>query len=147
MSEWINNWTQHEDIRKEYKETKDCMVVSFAEVWGADYPSAHHHMRTQFKRQHRRGVPYKITREKVIDLCPKTLIRKGPYSKGNRITIKKFCQSHPEGRYWVFVRGHALAVIDGVVYDHSHRPSRQITCAYRVYPVKFYPEKYRDSLK
>lgn len=142
MIVWVDNWEQHKEIRAKYRETNDCMVVSFAAVWDAPYDKAHRHMALQFKRKPRRGVPYKVGRDNAISNCPKTVMRKGPYTKENRISLGKFCLAHPVGRYWVFVSGHALAVIDGVVYDHSHKPRRMVQIAYRVYPVQFYPEKY-----
>lgn len=143
MAEWINNWTPLKEIRDKYRESNDCMVVSFATVWQAPYEAAHNHMRIQFRRKPRRGVPYSVGRDNAISNCPKTIMRKGPYTKENRITLEKFCKVHPEGRYWVFVRGHALAVIDGVIYDHSHKPRRLVQCAYRVYPAQLYPDKYK----
>src|SRR5947207_9776266 len=111
------------------------MVVSFAEVWQSSYPSAHEHRRRAFKRKSRKGVPYNLGREKAIENCPKTIMRAGPYTEENRISLERFCKAHPVGRYWVFVRGHALAVIDGVIHDHSHKPRRMVQTAYRVYPA------------
>lgn len=118
------------------------MVVSFATVWDAPYEAAHHHMKTQFERKNRRGVPYSKGRESAMQRCPKTIMRDGPYRKDNRISLERFCREHPVGRYWVFVSGHALAVIDGVIHDHSHKPRRMVQRAYRVYPKALYPEKY-----
>lgn len=145
MADWIDNWEQHKEIRAKYRETNDCMVVSFATVWAASYESAHNHMRTQFKRRPRKGVPTKTGRDRAMQLCPKTIMRAGPYTKEKRISLEKFCIAHPVGRYWVFVRGHALAVIDGVIHDHSHKPRRMVQTAYRVYPVQFYPDKYNGQ--
>lgn len=142
MTEWVDNWEQYKEIRKKYRETNDCMVVSFATVWNAPYESAHQHIRTQFQRKPRRGVPYEIGREQAMQRCPKTKMRAGPYTENNRISLERFCKAHPEGRYWVFVRGHALAVIDGVIYDHSHKPRRMVQKAYRVYPASMYPDAY-----
>lgn len=144
-TEWIDNWEQHKEVRKTYRESNDCMVVSFATVWEASYASAHEHMRRAFKRKPRKGVPVKTGRDMAISLCPKTIMRAGPYTKENRISLERFCKAHPVGRYWVFVRGHALAVIDGVIHDHSHKPRRMVQTAYRVYPAALYPEKYQQG--
>ena len=140
IGDWVDNWEKHKEVREKYRETNDCMVVSFAEVWGASYESAHRHLAMMFKRKPRRGVPYANGRERVVENCPKTKIRRGPYTQNNRISLGNFCKAHPVGRYWVFVSGHALAVIDGVIHDHSHKPRRMVQTAYRVYPAAFYPD-------
>lgn len=142
VTEWVDNWEQHKEIRKKYREKSDCMVVSFATVWNVPYESAHHHMRTQFLRKPRRGVPYSIGREQAMERCPKTKMRAGPYTEKNRTSLENFCKAHPVGRYWVFVSRHALAVIDGVIHDHSHKPRRMVQKAYRVYPASMYPDAY-----
>lgn len=71
--------------------------------------------------------------DNVFQSVKKSKVRKGNYSCKNRITIKEFTIKHPNGRCFVVVRGHALAIIDGVVYDHSEKPRRQIQAAWRVY--------------
>ena len=35
----------------------------------------------------------------------------------NGMTINRFVKTHPRGSYYVLVRGHALAVVDGTVQD------------------------------
>ena len=46
---------------------------------------------------------------------------KGRDWEGNRAygayTIGKFIQDHPIGRFFVLVKGHACAIVDGVLYD------------------------------
>jgi hypothetical protein len=140
--EWIDNYPKYAAERKIMRETNDCTVVSFAEVWGIPYENAHKHIKNQFKRRHRGGVK---ARENVIANCPKTKIKKGPYTQENRISLGAFAKTHNVGRYWVFVRGHALAVIDGVIHDHSHKPRRQVIGAYRVYPRHLCPEWYDEN--
>lgn len=142
MADWIDNWESIQDIRTLYREKSDCMVVSFSTVWDIPYDKAHAHMRTQFRRKPRKGVPYTEGRDVAMQRCPKTVMVKGPYTEDNKISLERFCKAHPVGRYWVFVRGHALAVIDGVIHDHSHKPRRMVQCVYRVYPASLYPERY-----
>lgn len=130
---WINNYPKYKEERDKMKETRDCVVVSFSEVWGAPYASAHAHIRRQFKRRNRVGTSDLECRD-AINLCPKTKMAKKVWvKKEEQPTLATFCKEHPVGRYWVFVRAHALAVIDGVVYDHSYKPRRKVQYAYRVY--------------
>lgn len=141
MTEWVDNYDKYAAERKIFRETNDCTVVSFAEVWGIPYENAHKHMKQQFGRRNRCGTR---ARERVIEKCPKTIIKRGPYSRENKIGLAAFAKIHNVGRYWVFVSSHALAVIDGVIHDHSHKPRRQVIGAYRVYPRSMYPERYTE---
>jgi len=46
---------------------------------------------------------------------------KGRNSEGERVygayTIGKFIKDHPAGRFFILVKGHACAIVDGVLYD------------------------------
>lgn len=131
---WINNWPKHKEIKAKLKETRDCTVISFSEVWNAPYEAAHNHMKRQFGRKNRSG-PAWVNCEDAIKRCPKTKMDKlwGYKEEDKIITLGQFLKQYPTGRYWVFVRGHALAVIDGIVYDHSYKPRRKVKLAYRVH--------------
>lgn len=114
----------------DYKETNDCTVKAFAIAFNTTYAKAHNHLHKYCGRQRGKGIKSSRT-------IPKSLkhskVKEGPYSRSNRITLSQFCKKHPEGRYYVSVTGHALAVIDGTVYDHSDRPRRQVTWALRIH--------------
>ncbi|WKV20470.1 putative peptidase [Pseudomonas phage 16Q] len=132
MKEWVDNWPRYKAERDNMKESRDCCVVSFCEIWGAPYNLAHEHIKKQFGRKNRKGTPTVNCRD-AIARCPKTKMAKREWEGKDRPTIKKFCEMHPEGKYWVFVAGHALAIIDGVVYDHTYGPRRKVKFAFRVY--------------
>lgn len=134
MTEWVDNWPKYKADRDRMKETRDCTVVSFCEVWGAPYHLAHEHLRKQFGRRNRRG-PSWASVEDAVSKCPKTKMDKlwSIKESDKHLSLGQFCKEHPTGRYWVFVRGHALAVIDGVVIDHCHKPRRIVKLAYKVH--------------
>uniref|UniRef100_A0AAU6VXR8 Uncharacterized protein n=2 Tax=unclassified bacterial viruses TaxID=12333 RepID=A0AAU6VXR8_9VIRU len=131
---WVNSYPKYELERKRLKETNDCTVISFCEVWGAPYEAARTHLSRQFKRPARSG-PSWASCDDAVARCPKTKMERLWSTKepDKMITINQFCKKYPEGRYWVFVRGHALAIIDGVVHDHSHKPRRKVKLAFRVH--------------
>lgn len=131
----VNTYDCFRKESKSFNEHNDCTVISFATVWGCSYEQAHTHLKMAGGRQNRHALPWAACRS-VATWCPKTLIKAGPYTHKNRITLKEFCKQHPVGRYWVGVSGHALAVIDGVIYDHSYKPRRQVLMAFRVYGPK-----------
>jgi len=53
--------------------------------------------------------------------------------KHKPITIQKFLERYPTGRYLVRRRGHAFAIIDGIIYDHlTNTPLQRITDSWKV---------------
>ena len=116
---------------KKYNDTNACCVVTFCKVFDTTYDKAFLHLKSH-GRQTRKGM---FTRdiENMFLSIKKSKVRKGPYTKQNRITLGKFIAKHPEGRFFVLVRGHALCVIDGVLFDHNESTRRQVTSAWRIY--------------
>lgn len=43
------------------------------------------------------------------------------------------CIDTKKGKYYIVSRGHAYAVIDGVIYDYKESKRRQVIGAWRVY--------------
>jgi hypothetical protein len=41
-----------------------------------------------------------------------------------KMSLKTFCQHNPVGTFYVLVRGHVLAVIDGVITDRTKAGKR-----------------------
>lgn len=112
------------------KEANDCTVKAFAKVFNTTYERAHKHLKDNCGRKNKKGI---VSREVIPQSLKNTRFAIGPYTRQNRVTLKKFCEEHKEGRFYVSLCGHAVAVIDGVVYDHSDKPRRQVTWAMRVY--------------
>lgn len=52
-----------------------------------------------------------------------------------RGTIRRFCQLHPTGTYYVATSGHAMALVDGVLVDTAERgpDGRRVIGAFHVY--------------
>lgn len=136
--EWIAN-TEYDSVRRQLGEINDCTVTAWAKVFDCPYSKAHFYMK-RFGRHHRKGMTRKQIKN-AFDSVKKAKIKEGPYSASNRICVSHFCKNHPKGRYYVLVRGHAFAIIDGVVYDYYDGPRRQITYAVRVYLEKDIPNK------
>ena len=115
---------------KNMKETNDCTVKAFAVVFNTTYEKAHTHLKNHCGRQNRHGI---VSRVVLAPSLKRTKYKIGPYHSGNRITLKNFLEKHNEGRFYVCVRGHALAVVDGVLHDYKEALRRQVTWAMRVY--------------
>ena len=107
--------------------------MHFAEVFNTSYDRAHKHLKEHCFRLNGRGVLPKHFHKQLPQSIKRHKYVIGEYSRKNRITLSQFCKKHPLGRFYCCVRGHAIAIIDGIVYDHCHKPRRQITWAMRVY--------------
>lgn len=117
-------------------ETNDCVVRAFMMTLDLPYDKAHQFVADKFKREFRKGTytcrylsnvvgrqknGYKMTlmgyhpsrvfgdRKKLVN--PK-------YKKETGYTVKSFMEQHPVGRYFIIVKGHALALVDGVLYGN-----------------------------
>ena len=117
-------------------ETNDCVVRAFMMALDLPYDKAHKFVQDKFNRVNRKGTytarylsnvvghqknGYKMTlmgyhpkqafgsRKKLVN--PK-------YKKETGYTVKSFMEQHPVGRYFIIVRGHALALVDGVLYGN-----------------------------
>lgn len=123
------DWWKKE--RAELNETNDCTVRAFAVVLNTTYERAHSHLKNKCGRLDRKGIRH----SKMVNL-PDSLVNTkfaigGPYMEKTR-TLKKFIEDFPTGRYFICVRGHALAIVDGVVYDYKHSLRRRVKWVMRI---------------
>lgn len=124
----------NKDIVRPNPNNKDksyCTVSAWAKVFDSSFDKADLYLR-RFGRSFGRGMKT-VDIERALASVKRYKVVKGPYSRSNRVTLKQFVNNHPEGRFYVLVRGRALAIIDGVVYDHTEKPRRQVVFAVRVY--------------
>ena len=120
------------------EETNDCVVRAFMMVLDLSYDKAHKFVKDKFNRKTRQGT-YTETYLKNILNCQKngykmSLMGYHPrhvvgrktkklvnskYKKETGYTVKSFMEQHATGRYFLIVKGHALALVDGVLYGNS----------------------------
>lgn len=103
------------------KETRDCTVKALMEATGVPYDAAHRRMRPY--RTNRQGCHFAQVLENFKDFERKPLPKK--------ITLGTFVKDAIGGRYIVTVRGHALAVINGKIHDHSIKPGRKVMAVFK----------------
>lgn len=113
------------------KDRNNCVPTAWAVVFGCEYDMADLWCR-KFGRKSACGMSIQQV-NKMFVCVKKSKIKKGPYTRQEYITINQFTKKHPEGRYFCVVRGHAFAIIDGVVYDHSSGFKKRIIAAWRVH--------------
>lgn len=57
------------------------------------------------------------------ELAVSTALGGGPAELGQPVTVRRFAEDHPEGRYVVMTSTHYLAVVDGLVGDNHRAPT------------------------
>lgn len=137
MVQRVNPYEEGHPIKQEITEAKDtnsCTVVALSCVTGNSWKACDGYLR-KYGRRYRKGMLRKQQEEAFKGLT-KFVTKESPYNSSNRITIGQFLKKHPKGKFYCCVRGHAFAIIDGVLYDHSERLRRQITFAYRFYTLE-----------
>lgn len=124
-------------------EKNDCVVRAFMTVLDIPYDSAHQWVKKNLKRVDRKGtytstylpnILGKVKNHKRISLYGispnkkysqfkgKTLVNPKYKNKKTTYTVQSFMEDHPKGRYFIIVKGHALSLVDGVLYGN---PSEQ----------------------
>lgn len=119
------------------KENNDCVVRAFMMALDLPYDKAHKFVADKFKRVNRKGTYIQMYIENILGrqkngykmnlmgYHPKYAFGKRnklvnpKYKKETGYTVKSFMEQHPVGRYFIIVKGHALALVDGVLYGNS----------------------------
>ena len=119
------------------KETNDCAVRAMANAFGISYEKAHAAMKAN-GRQDRKGT-YNLTIHNTItqEHGGKKAIQMNHIGKGwegkRQVTIGTFCKYHTKGSFYCIVKGHAFAIVDGVVQDaFKNKAGKRIYRAYEI---------------
>jgi hypothetical protein len=102
------------------KDTDNCTITALATAARLPYEEAYR-IGKEAGRKHADGFYLELLMHKAFQLginCVRLAV--------DRMTIKTFIQNYPVGRFIVNRRGHAFAIINGIVYDHLQNSSRQI---------------------
>jgi len=123
------------------KENNDCVVRAFAAALDLPYDQAHAWVKKELKRQDKKGtfvsaycknIIGKTKNSKKINYMgahpsrdflkysigsDKILVNK-QYKKATGYTLKSFIENNPVGRFMLIVQGHAVAVVNGVLYGN-----------------------------
>ena len=120
-------------------ERNDCVVRAFMVVLDMTYDKTHAWVRKEFNRVNRSGVYTSRYLKNVLGRMKNgkriTLFGVSPghsYSFGDKelfnpkykgkktcYSVKSFMEDYPKGRFFIIVKGHALALVDGVLYGNG----------------------------
>jgi len=145
--------SDYKSRQKELEETNDCTVTATASAFEVSYKQAHQFLKENYGRTHRKGIPYAIKIDEQPDLelngkkFHKVNIKSLLYPGSNRyikehnkqrvncikMPISKVQERFNKGTYLVLVKGHALAMKDGVIIDENgHMPRRKVMNLYEI---------------
>ena len=127
---YMDTYTNTKSLRAEgFNERRDCTVIALAAVTGLPYPRCHAALKA-VGRKDRRGVPFRQVVQKVardVGYSFSQVCRSG--------SLRRFVLQNPQGAFYVTIRGHAFAVLDGVIHDPLRpRLGSIIRRAWRVEP-------------
>lgn len=117
-------------------ETNDCAVRAMANAFGISYERAHAAMKAN-GRKDRKGA-YNLTIHNAItqEHGGKRAVQLNHIGTGKdqrQVTIGTFCKFRTTGSYYCIVRGHAFAIVDGVVQDaFKNKAGKRIYRAYEI---------------
>ena len=145
------------------QETNDCAVLSLMSALDIPYEVAHDIARTKLNRKDRQGTYLTVFARNIIGKringyhikfigahpdCKrlqtsiagsvnKKVLKNVHYKKSDvGYTLKSFIEHNPVGRFMLIVQGHAVAVIDGVLYgnrnDRTHGVQRRVWAAFEM---------------
>jgi hypothetical protein len=113
-----------------FDERNDCAVRALMTVTGASYDNAQNYLLLHCDRREGkgtntlrlmsrldRGVVLGATFTRVGSIAGRRMDPSSPKGRRACPTLKMFLAARPKGRYYCLMRGHAFAVIDGVVVD------------------------------
>jgi len=124
-------------------ETNDCVVRAFMCALDLSYDQAHAWVKKELKRQDRKGTFTNAYAKNIIGktkngkkisfmgIHPSREFMKHSfgsnkplvntkYKKATGYTLKSFMEANPVGRFVLIVQGHAVAVVNGVLYGNSN---------------------------
>jgi len=124
------------------KEKNDCVVRAFMCALNISYDQAHAYIKDKMARKDRQGTYTNAYAKNIINTTKngykisfmgvhptrkfmkysfgsnEPLVNK-KYKKPTGYTLKSFMENHPVGNFVLIVQGHAVAVVNGVLYGNG----------------------------
>jgi len=124
------------------KENNDCVVRAFMCALNISYDQAHAWVKKELKRQDNKGTYTYAYAKNILGktkngkkICfmgahpsqnmkhavgSDKVLANPKYKKKTGYTLKSFMEDNPVGRFVLIVKGHAVAVVNGVLYGNSN---------------------------
>ena len=124
-----------------HSENNDCVVRAFMAALDISYDQAHAWVKKELNRQDRKGtfmnayskniigktkngkkisfIGAHPSRDMKFSVGSTKVLANKQYKKPTGYTLKSFMENNPVGRFVLIVQGHAVAVVNGVLYGNS----------------------------
>jgi len=108
----------------------NCTVLALSATTGMSYDKAFQIAQNEWDRQYKKGVRTLTLLEYFKSFAEKISTKRLYHTKKSnktvecKITVGSFAKDYPIGNYFVLVSGHALAINDGKILDHSNFMSK-----------------------
>jgi hypothetical protein len=118
-------------------ERNDCVVRAFMMSLDLPYDKAHKFVSDKFNRTNCKGTYTSVYLKNILgkqkngkkmrlmgyhptkSFGGRKKLTNPKYKKETGYTVKSFMEQHPKGNYFMIVKGHALALVDGILYGNS----------------------------
>jgi hypothetical protein len=123
------------------KENNDCVVRAFMAAFDIPYDQAHAWVKKELHRKDNKGTFMNAYAKNIIgktkngkkisfigahpsrnmqySIGSNKILVNTQYKKQTGYTLKSFMENNPVGRFVLIVQGHAVAVVNGVLYGNS----------------------------
>lgn len=120
-------------VHGDMPEHRDCVVRAVSVASGKPYSTIHAQLKA-CGRKDRRGTKLQTS------ACFFTMFFPNANYKNlqvlGRPTLSQFVRAYPTGRFVLFTRAHALALVDGIVHDWKASPKRRLICCWQLQEEK-----------
>lgn len=132
------------------KDTNYCTVTALSATLGISFDTAYDFASKEWNRSRGRGVgtltllgsfPQAVGKDyskMILDSVVTRVVAEQDYKqpdgsiKTRDMNLSTFSKKYPKGKYYILVKGHALAVINGEIVDHTDKPKRRVRFAWKV---------------
>lgn len=127
--------------RDQSTESNDCTVKALCITKGISYQEALKYATENFARKPHKGartanIVEAFHHDKSFNQLVEEQIKTYYINQGKnterQMTLGTFIKRYPSGKFYVIVRGHALAVVDGVIIDYTDGLRRPVWKAWRI---------------
>jgi len=135
---------------KKATDSNYCTVSALSATFGMSYDKAYDFASKEWSRKKGKGVatitmlgsfPQAVGKDYTKKVLSQEVERvratqdyKQPDGsiKTRDMNLSTFTKKYPRGKYYILVKGHALAIINGEIVDHTDKPKRRIRYAWKV---------------
>lgn len=114
----------------------NCVPKALTALTGEPYKQVDDYLKARGRKKGK-GTPHKASRSFLQDrgfvqLPTPSLAKRYPGGVVRKMKVASFAKAFPKGKFVVYVRGHAVAVINGQILDDWNSSSRVVKEAWEV---------------